>query len=76
MQAPTPPAPTVDPLVTQAEQTAQNQLIIGLQTTARSDTASLMAQYGALASAFAAPGATPSTALTGGFATAGAGKAA
>lgn len=58
MQAPTYTPPPPDPLVVQAEQTAQNQLVAGLQTQARGDTASLMAQYGALATARAG---TPST---------------
>lgn len=65
MGAPSYSPPPPDPLVTQAEQTAQNQLITGLQTTTRSDTASLMAQYGALASALGAASPTPSAAATG-----------
>jgi hypothetical protein len=65
--APTYQLPPLDPLVTQAKQTAQDQLINGLQTQARSDTASLMAQYGALAAANGAPSATPSAINTGGL---------
>ena len=40
-----------DPLIAQAQQGAQDQLINSLQTQTRSDSASLMAQYGSLASA-------------------------
>jgi hypothetical protein len=38
-----------DPLIAQAQQGAQNQLVDALQTQTRSDSASLMAQYGSLA---------------------------
>lgn len=60
ISAPTYTPPPPDPLVTQAETQAQTQLVQGLQTQARSDTASLMAQYGALASAFGAASPSPS----------------
>lgn len=66
MKAPSYASPPVDPLVTQAENTAQQQLASALQTQGRSDTASLMAQYGALAGAVG-PSAAPSTAVTGGL---------
>lgn len=52
--APSISLPPPNPLVGEAEQEAQNQLITGLQTEARSNTASLMSQYGSLATAFGA----------------------
>lgn len=58
MQAPSIQVPPPNPLVVQAEQQAQQELVSGLQTQSRSDTASLMSQYGALASA---TGAAPSS---------------
>jgi hypothetical protein len=69
MKAPTPTLPPPDPLVAQAQQTAQTNLLSGLQTQARSDTASLMAQYGAMSSAYGAG--SPSAALTGALPAAG-----
>jgi hypothetical protein len=50
-----------DPLIAQAQQGAQDQLINSLQTQTRSDSASLMAQYGSLASAIGNPGSPSAT---------------
>jgi hypothetical protein len=63
MGAPKTELPPLDPAATAAAQTAQNQLITSLQTTSRSDSASLMAQYGSLASATGGLGTSPSAVL-------------
>jgi hypothetical protein len=49
MDTPTYTPPPIDPLTVQAEKTAQDQLVAGLQTQARGDMGSLMAAYGTLA---------------------------
>jgi hypothetical protein len=49
MDTPSYTPPPIDPLALQAEQTAQDQLVAGLQTQARGDMGSLMAAYGKLA---------------------------
>ena len=60
MNTPSYTPPPIDPATLQAEQTAQNQLVAGLQTQARGDMGSLMAAYGSLAMAMpGGPGAAP-----------------